>query len=156
MPHNEDSSEKKKLSREEYNSIINGMELQELFLIKGNFYLNSEHLAEKSSVNINTSAVLEKIDEEKSIVIHKYELKVSDKDSKKNLLKINANYKLVFFTEKKFSEEFFEVFKNANLPINTWPYFREYVNNITFRMNLPPLTLPLFKGKALKKKKKSS
>jgi hypothetical protein len=40
---------------------------------------------------------------------------------------------------------FFEVFKEINLPINMWPFAREYIHNAMARMDWPPFTLPLRK-----------
>jgi hypothetical protein len=39
----------------------------------------------------------------------------------------------------------FEVFREINLPINMWPFAREYIHNSMARMDWPPFTLPLRK-----------
>jgi len=52
---------------------------------------------------------------------------------------------LLLKSKEKFTDEFFDVYKEVSLKLNTWPYFREFVNNITSRMNIPPLTIPFFK-----------
>ena len=36
-------------------------------------------------------------------------------------------------------------FSKTNAMLNSWPYWREFVQNTVARMNLPPLTLPLFR-----------
>lgn len=36
-------------------------------------------------------------------------------------------------------------FCKTNAMLNSWPYWREFVQNTIVRMNLPPLTLPLFR-----------
>jgi hypothetical protein len=36
-------------------------------------------------------------------------------------------------------------FSHTNAMLNSWPYWREFVQNTVARMNLPPLTLPLFR-----------
>lgn len=36
-------------------------------------------------------------------------------------------------------------FSQTNAMLNSWPYWREFVQNTVARMNLPPLTLPLFR-----------
>ncbi|WP_157205831.1 hypothetical protein [Calidithermus timidus] len=40
---------------------------------------------------------------------------------------------------------YFEVFKEINLPINMWPFAREFIHNTMARMDWPPFTLPLRK-----------
>lgn len=39
----------------------------------------------------------------------------------------------------------FEQFANTNGVFNAWPYWRELVQNMVGRMNLPPLTLPVYR-----------
>lgn len=36
-------------------------------------------------------------------------------------------------------------FSRTNAMLNSWPYWREFVQSTVARMNLPPLTLPLFR-----------
>jgi hypothetical protein len=43
------------------------------------------------------------------------------------------------------SPEEISAFCNTNAMLNSWPYWREFVQNTVSRMNLPPLTLPLFR-----------
>jgi len=43
------------------------------------------------------------------------------------------------------SPEALRAFSQTNAVFNAWPYWREFVQNMTARMNLPPLTLPLFR-----------
>jgi hypothetical protein len=38
-----------------------------------------------------------------------------------------------------------KAFKNGNAIFNTWPYFREYLQNNLQRMGLPPLTAPFLR-----------
>jgi len=48
-----------------------------------------------------------------------------------------------------------DAFAGVNGVFNAWPYFREFVQSMTTRMNVPPIVLPLFRspkqkvGKAL-------
>lgn len=43
--------------------------------------------------------------------------------------------------KRKLLEKFIE----NNVPINFWPYAREYVSDLTMRMGFPPLYIPMFK-----------
>lgn len=139
------SKKTKEISREKYRSILSGVELEELFLEDGKFYLKLENFSPESNIKIKDNATLESVSKEKVDILHSYTLIVIDKKSRKYCLKIEGNFKVVFSCKKEFTQDFFEAFKRINLPINTWPYFREYVNNITSRMNIPPLTIPLLR-----------
>jgi len=61
------------------------------------------------------------------------------------IAQINATYALVFSTDKKIPKEFFDIYKQYSLPLQTFPYFRELTNALFSRMGIPPLILPLRK-----------
>lgn len=42
-------------------------------------------------------------------------------------------------------KENYEAFAESNGVYNAWPYWREYVQSMIARMNLPPLTIPVFR-----------
>ena len=48
-----------------------------------------------------------------------------------------------------FDDEHVKAFGWLNGIHNAWPYWREYVQSITVRLGLPPLTLPLMTGDSL-------
>ena len=85
--------------------------------------------------------------ENKAHVTHKFYLTGKGQEkTDDNVLKISVAFCLTYTTqEASFDNDFFEVFKKLVLPVNSWPYFREFVQSMTQRMNIPPLTLPLIK-----------
>ncbi len=48
-------------------------------------------------------------------------------------------------SERTFSSKQINAFATTNGMLNVWPYWREFVQSITGRAGLPPLTLPLFR-----------
>ena len=75
----------------------------------------------------------------------KYQLTTYEKNKRDFAFKIVAKYEVTFKQEQILSKEFWHIFSGLNLHINTWPYFREFVQNMTQRINVPPLTLQLLK-----------
>ena len=67
----------------------------------------------------------------------------ADIRDEESILKIKAKYRLIFSTTPPVPPGFFEVFRELNLRLTTFPYFRELVSAMTGRMQLPILTLPL-------------
>ena len=63
-------------------------------------------------------------------------------DGKKKLGRIEAEFVADYASDEPMEDELFELFKTNNLPLNTWPYFREYVSSTTGRMQWLPFTLP--------------
>ena len=63
------------------------------------------------------------------------------------LLTLEATYKVP--SEITVSSEQIRAFAATNGMLNVWPYWREFVQSITSRAGLPPLTLPLFRVQVL-------
>ena len=140
---------KKLIDPKVYKKILEGLQLKSLSVMKGQFTSSKENFIPNSEVDISEKAQFE-IESKNSIkILHNYNLKIKNHKNKKNILQINLSFELVFSSKETFTQEFFDVYKEDSLPINTWPYFREFVSSLIQRMNFPPLTLPLFKGKHL-------
>lgn len=57
---------------------------------------------------------------------------------------ITASFLLSYMKKKEIevTKEFVNVFKDNSIELVSWPYFREFVQNMISRMGFPPLTLP--------------
>jgi len=55
---------------------------------------------------------------------------------------IEVTFGLDYRSELAMTDALFEPFKEFNLPLNAWPYAREFVASATARMNWIPFTLP--------------
>jgi hypothetical protein len=135
----------KKISSKEYSSVLKGLELKSLYFSGAKFALSKENIAIGSIVKIESRASFKVLENNSVEVAHSYRLRVINKENKKIGIRIRCDIILLYSSKETFSELFFEIFKGINLPINTWPYFREYVSSSISRMNVPPLVLPLFK-----------
>ena len=141
--------EKRLIDPKAYRKILVGLQLKSLSVMKGKFSSCKENFIPNSEVDISDTALF-KIESKNSFkIIHTYQLKIENKKNKKNILRIDLSFELVFTSKETFTQEFFDVYTEDSLPLNTWPYFREFVSSIIQRMNFPPLTLPLFKSKIL-------
>lgn len=62
-------------------------------------------------------------------------------------VEIKATLELVYDSPSagKFSQEALDWFGRINGVYNGWPYWREFVQNATTRMGLPPLVIPTFR-----------
>ena len=123
---------------------LKGVNLEDLYLIESKNIQKRENIKEQKNIEItiNDRATYEKTDEG-ALVTHKYFLTAKDPEAKDFAFKISASYRLVYTSEVPFTNDFFEIFTGLNLPLNAWPFFREFVQNTTQRMNVRPLTLPL-------------
>jgi preprotein translocase subunit SecB len=59
-----------------------------------------------------------------------------------HLVGISATFDLHFHA-KEITKALVEKFSNAEFRFIVWPYFREYVSDVSSRMYIPPIILPL-------------
>ncbi|MBD3378516.1 hypothetical protein GF406_26045 [candidate division KSB1 bacterium] len=131
-----------KISPETYGKILAGIELDDIALTKLNSSINHDNLSASMKISIkDVSAFVN--DEQGFKVENKYTL--LSKTENKIGLKIEAVYLISFKSIATIDDDFFDIYKSMSLPLITWPFFRELVNSITSRTNIPPLTLPLIK-----------
>ena len=60
-------------------------------------------------------------------------------------LRIQATYEVRYTASAPMTDRIFAEFRQRNLPVNVWPYFREYLQSALCRVGWPVLTLPAFK-----------
>jgi preprotein translocase subunit SecB len=131
-----------KISPETYGKILDGIELDDIALTKLNSSINHDNLSASMKISIkDVSAFVN--DEQGFKVENKYTL--LSKTENKIGLKIEAVYLISFKSIATIDDDFYDIYKSMSLPLITWPFFRELVNSITSRTNIPPLTLPLIK-----------
>jgi len=61
------------------------------------------------------------------------------------LAEIDVTFGLHFKSARPMTDRIFAVFQEVNLPVNTWPYLREFLAGTTGRMNWITFTLPTLK-----------
>lgn len=61
------------------------------------------------------------------------------------LLELTATYELHFHGEPPLDAKLVRRFAESDARLVVWPYFREYVSDVSARMYVPPILLPLSK-----------
>jgi preprotein translocase subunit SecB len=136
-----------KIDPKDYANIIEGIDLREIYLASSQVNVSRDKILEgkELSVQLKDTASFTQ-EEDRAVVTQKYQLLLfTPENEKDHVLKITCVFLLTFVTKTPFTKEFFSVFKELTLPLNSWPFFREFVQNMTQRMSMPPLTLPLIK-----------
>lgn len=97
------------------------------------------HLADKAQLEIFVSCVMQAR---------------RDKDPKPDV-QVKATFRLCYALPQGLdpTQQEITAFSKTNAMLNSWPYWREFVQNTVTRMNLPPLVLPLFRLVPVGKKK---
>lgn len=139
--------EKPKISPEEYKKIIGGIDLVSISMKDSKSFLNIDLKAPSEiSINIKDNTEFKIREEGEVLIFHKYFVDARKPESKSRYVQMEVTFLVRLVSKEAFTQEFFNIYKNVSLHLNTWPYFREFVNQITSRMGIPPLTLPLFKS----------
>jgi len=78
-------------------------------------------------------------------VSHGYNLTIKDMETKLSVAKLSVVLSVTYSSETPMTDDIFEVFKVYNLPLNTWPYFREFAHNSFGRMGWVGIVAPAYK-----------
>jgi len=98
----------------------------------------------KLSVDFKTKSRYELVDDG-FVIYQRYSARILDGNTKKKVARIAVTFAVYYESAIPVDDELYERFSNTNLIVNTWPYFREFVHNMSARMNLPPLVAPVAK-----------
>ncbi len=139
-------NEEYKLSPKEYNEQLSSIDVDQIFLNEGSIKVKRKDFDSgpetKLDVQDKISYDKEKLDGE-TISIHQTYILICFKKQKRDFgFKVECNFEITISQKQPLSSDFWEIFTERNLRVNTWPYFREFVQNMTQRANVPPLTLP--------------
>ncbi|MBA7624661.1 hypothetical protein ES703_32072 [subsurface metagenome] len=78
-------------------------------------------------------------------VVHNYKLRMKDVETKRTVAKLSVAFSLTYSSEVPMTDDIFDIFKVRNLPLNTWPYFREFVHNSFARVGWVGVVAPVYK-----------
>jgi hypothetical protein len=137
---------KPKISPEEYRKILEVLELDTLYLSEINSKFKEEFLSQSLKLEI---------DEKDSFiqgnnilkVIYTFKLTAKDETMEEPAISLLTKYTVRYQINKEVqvTKEFMKVFCDLTIGMLLWTYFRELVNNMVYRMGMPPLVLPLKK-----------
>ena len=141
-----------KISKEEYNKIFQGIDLKEIFLVDSHcsFALHLKQVDKNSAeIKIEPEESLKTVIEGEDLICA-HELRLVGKISKeKGMIKvfeIACTYASIFKSKEKLTKEFAKEFEKRNLRLFTVPFIREFIENMSMRMCIRPLVLPLYKS----------
>ncbi|GGJ55116.1 protein-export chaperone SecB [Deinococcus roseus] len=80
-------------------------------------------------------------------------VKFTEKESQKEHAVLESSFVLTYTAEGEITPEILDVFIQQNVPVNAWPYHREFVQSTMQRMEWPSFVLPPFKTSAAPTKK---
>ena len=133
------------VSPEAYNSFLGQLNILRVRLIKSSTIANVEYpKPPETSIEVSYEPSY-KIQEGGFEAFADYEVRLVDTKSEEKQGILAATYGLTFASKEDMTDEIFMVFGQLNLPVNAWPFMREYVLTSMGRMDWPTFTLPLLK-----------
>lgn len=135
-----------KISPDDYRNILKGVQLNVIALEECSVRMRKSNIQPKLLISVNDKTKYELPTKNDAYVAHTYNLIGTSGSVKDYALKMSCTFRLEYSSEVALTAEFMEVFLKTNIAWNSWPYFREFVQNMTQRMNIPPLVVPLLKS----------
>lgn len=140
-------AEELRMTPEEYAKILEDFQLEEISLVACKAVVNAQNTEANTHITIGIKGDnSHSVNENGSVEIHQaYFLTAKLPKTKKNVVEIEARYRMVFSSTGAITDDFLRIYRAVNLEFVIWPFFREFANSMTSRMNIPPLTLPFIK-----------
>ena len=137
---------KETISPEEYSDILSSISLSQI-LLNDCSAKKHEVKSKGGAIDLDISMKLgydQNASEVSFITTYKLEGIKRSEGTDEKVFSITASFLLSYMKTKEVevSKEFVNVFKNNSIELVSWPYFREFVQNMISRMGFPPLTLP--------------
>ncbi len=133
---------RKAISPQEYNKILNRLELENIRMVCVECKSEPLELKSQLSVRMDYGAVLKNVSDKNVSIIARYTFEALAGEDEKRVARIHAEYDVRLRSQEEFSKDFFQVYKDMSLPVNVWPFFREFVHTMLVRMGYPPFDLP--------------
>ena len=131
-------------STKSYNEFVSQIQITKLHIVSAQFtMLDYSYFPSSAEVKWRKSASYEQTEEQFN-VSHRYNVTILDNETKEVKGKISVTFYVVYSSKIPINDDFFEVFKVRNLPLNTWPYFREFIHNAIVRMGWPSFIAPTY------------
>jgi preprotein translocase subunit SecB len=137
---------KETITPEEYSNILSSISLSQI-LLNDCSAKKHEVKSKGGAIDLDISMKLgydQNASEVSFITTYKLEGIKRSEGTDEKVFSITASFLLSYMKTKEVevSKEFVNVFKNNSIELVSWPYFREFVQNMISRMGFPPLTLP--------------
>ena len=129
----------------EYATFLAALELFSIALARSTVRVDREEYLKDEETNVNFKLFSKPIEigETHFDVCSTLRLKISTEKSKKLQLWLATTYELHFHSASTLDAKFIKQFCDSEIRLVVWPYFREFVSNMTGRMHIPPFVLPL-------------
>jgi hypothetical protein len=93
--------------------------------------------------NISANYELKRVKDDFFDAVARFILEVRDEKGKREALRLTCSFILHFHGDRAVDQSLAKQFTASELRLVVWPYFRQFVSDITARMSIPPVNVPL-------------
>lgn len=129
-------------SPDDYNRLIRSLNLQDIRMVRGQFVAEKEYEGEVGLHSNTTFAGRFEPIESGFMAFHIISFEGRCQEREEQIVGIEAEYAVKYETDLEINEALFLPFLHLNLPVQTWPFFREFVQSSVSRLHWPQVTLP--------------
>lgn len=136
---------KYKLTPQEYRQILSKVDLDDITLIELKTKYSEGSI--KEDIDISIKETSKNLIEDNTLKIYMLcVFMAKNKTTNEEIIKISVRYRVDFIIEGEssdISDEFIKILTDNTVKITIWPYFRQELQSIMSKMNLPQIVLPL-------------
>lgn len=127
-----------------YQEMMAGLQLISVLMQNASFERNVDAGLGKADVHVE-KAVEFSVEEDKKRFrfLDNLTLTMKLSESDTQIIKIKCGLQLTYSSPIEVDTDLVEAFAERNLNLHSWPYQREFVQDATSRMEIPPIRLPL-------------
>ena len=150
------------MDAEYYKQFIRGIELDDIYIVSATFKRKWQHvsLPESAAVRVNFEPVKWRVDGQTLFVQTRFNVTTSGRattndgpEKPDEVLMIEFVVQLEYSVHnqelgqlrEEMHEEIVSIFMQRNVPVNVWPYAREFISSTTVRMGFPALVIGTMK-----------
>ncbi|HEY7160251.1 MAG TPA: hypothetical protein VH815_03285 [Acidobacteriota bacterium] len=134
----------------DYQNFLKHLSLVDLGLIESSSkFLPDDYMklrsekSERATISIGAEYDLKEAKERYFEVVAKFKLNIVGTKTKTHPVSIECSFLAHFHTKESVVKDLAERFTNIDFKIIAWPYFRQFIHDVTARMSIPPLLIPL-------------
>jgi hypothetical protein len=129
-------------SPDEYNRLIRSLKLQDIRMVRGQFSAAKEYEGEVGLRSHITFSGRFQATDSGFVAFHAITFEGRCEENEERIVGIEAEYAVKYESDLEIREDLFLPFLYMNLPVQTWPFFREFVQSSVSRLHWPQVTLP--------------
>lgn len=133
------------ISPAEYNAFIDGLDLRSIRMVHAR--IEASRLPERSGLVPAVRAhEADYQNEEGGVrVTHSFVFTGTYPEENEPAVAVEVDFEVRYSAAGRMSDPIFAEFRRRNLPLNTWPYFREFLHAALARTGWPVYHLPVYK-----------